>query len=246
MCRLFAIHSSQPVGVRQAFAALKVQSFEHKDGWGIARFPNSGVEVERGLEPAHASARFDRLGESLQERTLLAHIRLASVGGVVACNTHPFSGSGWAFSHNGTLNQFSRCRAALEQMIAPDLLAAVQGDTDSERCFALFLTHLRDTGATTPRAMARALALTIHAARACVDAGAEKPSSVNVLASNGETLIAARAGKSLVRLRQPEGWVVASEPMWADAIWQSIPEASVSVYDSALQAHDFQIADLLA
>jgi predicted glutamine amidotransferase len=34
MCRLFAVLAHEPIRVDRAFAALKRQAVEHKDGWG--------------------------------------------------------------------------------------------------------------------------------------------------------------------------------------------------------------------
>src|SRR4051812_14327304 len=104
MCRLYGIHAGKPVRMHRAFAALRSQSHEHKDGWGVVRFVGDRPEVEVGIDPAHRSSKFFELASG-EARSLLAHIRLASVGKVCPTNSHPFVAEGWAFTHNGTIQR---------------------------------------------------------------------------------------------------------------------------------------------
>ncbi len=126
MCRLFGFRSAASERVHDALVlernSLRQQSLEHPDGWGIASWQDGGLpQVARGLGAAHLDPEFERVSSAVQARTVLAHLRLASVGSVKLDNAHPFTHGRWAFAHNGTLHGFDRHRAAIEALIAPAL-----------------------------------------------------------------------------------------------------------------------------
>ena len=209
MCRLFGIQSDKPARQHRAFAALRSQSHEHKDGWGVARFDGPQIEIAVGLEPAHNSARFQELG-SLQTRSMLAHIRLASVGGICQTNAHPFVGEGWAFTHNGTIRRFADHRETFEALLPEQRRAAIRGQTDSERCFQLFLHNLEGSTLTD---VARALAKVMRSVDLTFDQGQTNKSSTNFLVSNGVVMAAARRGRTLFTAQTDDARMIASEPL---------------------------------
>jgi predicted glutamine amidotransferase len=57
----------------------------------------------------------------------------------MSANTHPFTGDGLAFAHNGSVP----VDGPLEQLLSPARAAALTGTTDSERYFAVVRRHLR-------------------------------------------------------------------------------------------------------
>ena len=95
MCRLFGFRSAVPAAVHTALVteknSLVIQSREHKDGWGIAAY---GLEprptVAHGVGPAHSDPDFHRVSSLVSSHTVVAHVRLASVGAVELRNSHPF------------------------------------------------------------------------------------------------------------------------------------------------------------
>lgn len=238
MCRLYGIQSDQPVRHHRAFAALRSQSHEHKDGWGVARFDGPQIEIAVGLEPAYNSARFQELG-ALQTRSLLAHIRLASVGAVCQSNAHPFVGEGWAFTHNGTIRRFAERRAELEALLPEARRAAIRGETDSERCFQLFLHFLE--GQSLPD-VARALGKVMQAVGQLFDKDSEQKSSTNFLVSNGKVMAASRRGRTLFTADVGNARMIASEPLWHDHSWLEVPEEYVVGFDAAGQFQRFPVA----
>jgi glutamine amidotransferase len=64
----------------------------------------------------------------------VAHVRHASTGALTQLNTHPFEQQGRLFAHNGVVEGLEQLDARLAELGALNL---VQGDTDSERMFAL-------------------------------------------------------------------------------------------------------------
>ena len=271
MCRLFGFRSALSERVHDALVlernSLRRQSLEHPDGWGIASWQESGLpEVVRGLGAAHLDPEFERVSSAVQARTVLAHLRLASVGPVKLDNAHPFTHGRWAFAHNGTLHAFDRHRAAIEALIAPPYLN-FRGETDSERCFALFLTRLDSRvapgGTATLGDVQWALATVMdEVARITdVDVGNGKRSAMNFLVTDGDLLAATRRDRTLffaaesaegvpVRERPPTGTrlfalEVASEELQGPDVWHEVPQDGVIGIDRDLTFVETSLATLL-
>jgi glutamine amidotransferase len=238
MCRLFAQHASRDHDLQDPLCvapnALRTQSHKHPHGWGIGWYDAaSGVQVRRGITPAHADDAFVEVARQARSEIVVAHVRDASVGAVTEANTHPFVHGPWLFAHNGTVARFkkaARVRAALEAEIAPHLRGAILGDTDSERCFYIFLTrlaaHVAPGRAAELDDVRTALAATVATVSRIADPGAEKPSSLNLLASNGEVLACCRHGRTLhaaPHIATSGVFAIASEPIGAGP-WSEVPE----------------------
>jgi glutamine amidotransferase len=236
MCRLFGQHAPPDLDRCEPLCsdhnALRFQSHRHPHGWGIGWYQGRRVVLRRGLLPAHADQAFLEAARAARSRIIVAHVRDASIGPVRPENTHPFVHGRWLFAHNGTVSRYRRSaplRAAIEAEIDPSLRAWLRGDTDSERCFLLFLTRLsartRLDRAGLPE-VRRALAETTELVARLADGRATGPSSLNFLVSNGTVLAACRRGRDLQvasRLGPERAFVVASEPI-GRAAWLAVPE----------------------
>jgi glutamine amidotransferase len=201
--------------------------------------------VRRGILPAHADEAFVHAAQAACSAVVVAHVRDASVGPVSPENTHPFHHARWLFAHNGTVARYKRSRRVREAILAeidPDLRPALRGETDSERCFFVFLTRLRARatldGADVAQ-VAQALAETTEIVRRIADPRAEKPSTLNFVVSDGRVLVATRRGKPL-HLATDAGprhvFVVASEPI-GTAAWAEVPEGGLVGTDDGLRAY---------
>jgi glutamine amidotransferase len=198
-------------------------------GW----YADGAPHVRRGILPAHADSTFVQAGREIRAPIVVAHVREASVGPVLPENTHPFLWGAWLFAHNGTVARFkddAGVRAAIEAEIDPDLRMAIRGDTDSERCFLLFLTRLRSRAALAAVGLGdvqRALAETTAVVLRIADAvPVPKPSSLTFLVSDGRLLAASRHGRMLhVAADAPprHAFVLASERI-GRAGWHEVPE----------------------
>ena len=246
MCRLFAVLAHEPVRVDHAFAALKRQALEHKDGWGMAVFhKGEAPKLEVSITPASTCTRFSELGDALKAKGLLVHLRLASVGTVKTENAHPFFAGGFAFMHNGTLRNFAAHRDELEARIAPQWRAQLRGETDSERCFALYLTLLgADRGL---EAMARAAAHVMSlCAQTCDTALAPGVlrSAMNFLVTDGSQLVATRRGRTLFHTEKDGAQFVASEALWPESEWAEVAEDSALLIDAGLRSRHVPLSEL--
>src|SRR5205823_4678605 len=99
MCRLFGCRTAAPGGVAHELLhganALRVQSREHPDGWGLGWYAGRVPQVVRSLTAAHGDEDFEEVSSFVTASTILAHLRKASVGRVALENTHPFEWGPW-------------------------------------------------------------------------------------------------------------------------------------------------------
>jgi len=237
MCRLFGQHAQLGFDVCEPLCsadnALRFQSHRHPHGWGVGWYVDGAPHVRRGILPAHADDSFVAAGREVRSAVVIAHVREASVGPVLPENTHPFLFDRWLFAHNGTVARYREVpgvRAAIEAEIDPDLRREIRGDTDSERIFYLFLTRLRARGS--PRAadlagVRRAFAETTETVLRIADAEpSPKPTSLNLLVSDGRLLAACRHGRTLhvtFEAAPRHVFAVASEPI-GPGPWEELAE----------------------
>jgi glutamine amidotransferase len=136
-------------GVRATFWLLEApdslaeQSRRHPDGYGIATFGEQGSpKVQKRPAAAYRDEQFARAAREEESSTFVAHVRYASTGNLAPRNTHPFEQRGRVLAHNGHLEGLD----VLEERLGPEGRGLVQGDTDSERLFALITTELERGG----------------------------------------------------------------------------------------------------
>jgi predicted glutamine amidotransferase len=143
VCRLLGLNAGrEPVSASfwlvDAPDSLEVQSHRNVDGSGIGFFDPPGAPVlDKQPEPAFTDQEFLREARQARSVTFVAHVRYATAGKRTLANTHPFEMRGRIMAHNGGFGELGR----LEEQLGPyrDL---VQGDTDSERYFALITQQI--------------------------------------------------------------------------------------------------------
>jgi predicted glutamine amidotransferase len=237
MCRLFAAAANDPVDVSfellHSDNSVLRQSEEHDSGWGSVYYTNDGPLVHRFPQAAHAHESFDELTTG-RARLIMVHVRRATIGGLKAENTHPFTRGPYAYCHNGTILK----AAQLEQFA--DRPPA--GDTDSERFFNMLMTGF-DAGDVIG-SLGRAVERTIDTCRF---------SALNFLFCDGERMYAYRFGvyrlfwrvralnvdtdtetRLHVHLERPHGEhvvLVASEKLTEDDPWTEFGQDELLVCD---------------
>ena len=139
MCKLLGVSSDRRVRVNELLQEFYSHSVKHPDGWGLATFYRGSASVEKEPTQAIQSAYLkERLSHKMEVSTLLAHIRLATVGKLEYGNSHPFvkrdsDDRAWTLVHNGTIFHYP----------ALDPYREVQeGSTDSERILLYLVDQL--------------------------------------------------------------------------------------------------------
>jgi glutamine amidotransferase len=127
--------------------SLAQQSRRNPDGYGLGTYEDDGSpDVEKRPAAAYEDELFAREAREEESCTFVAHVRYASTGKVALENTHPFEQRARLFAHNGAVLELGKLETRLGAY--RDL---VQGETDSERFFALVTketdAHEGDVGA---------------------------------------------------------------------------------------------------
>ncbi len=161
-------------------------------GWYVPEIDNHPA-IFRSILPAWGDTNLLNLTAKIKSPCFFAHVRAASVGGTNTNNCHPFSYKEWMLMHNGQVFNFLAIKRALRRMLDDEFYNAIQGDTDSEHLFALFLQLLNESNANsiidTANVLLETLAIIIKLVK---DTGEEGPSLFNICLTNGEYLITTR------------------------------------------------------
>ena len=147
MCRLFGLHAGRNVvtatfWLLDAPDSLAAQGRRNPDGTGLGVFGADGEpEIHKQPMAAWNDREFACEAKQITGTTFLAHVRYATTGKLDVVNTHPFLQDGRIFAHNGVVDDLDQLDARLTSLGA---LGLVQGQTDSERVFALITACIRD------------------------------------------------------------------------------------------------------
>jgi glutamine amidotransferase len=164
-------------------------------GWGIGFYQAGEILLKRRPIDDRPEINLADLTRDVRADTLLAHVRLATVGAPRTENSHPFRYRQWLFANTGTVEWFSALRGRLAEQLPTFLHRDVRGETDSELIFHLFLSFLHDAGeldrpAVEPGAARQALRGAIALIDGlCAEEGAP-PTALNILVTYPEYLLA--------------------------------------------------------
>lgn len=152
MCRLYAFRANEPTKVECSLVLAQNSLLEqsrsdalgrdHSDGWGIAYYPEQIPVLEKNVAAAHKGLHFSAAAERVYARTVVAHVRMATVGASSLANCHPFHWGNWIFAHNGTVIGVDKLRQQMVKEMGTDLSEQVKGGTDSELLFFWLLGKL--------------------------------------------------------------------------------------------------------
>ncbi len=271
MCRLYGFRANEPTRVEcslvRAQNALLVQSRHDlrgrssPDGWGIAVYMDGRPEVERRVTAAYHDLHFATAASRVFAKTVVAHVREATVGGTAVANSHPFQHDRWVMAHNGTVRGFDRLEPGMVAETDADLITERTGSTDSELAFLWLLTRLRRAGVDLDGPphpagdLGKVVAESVRALSASTRAlGLDKPERLNFLLTDGHSMIASRWNNSLHWIerhgvqdcetcgaphvdhttnRDYRAVAIASEPISSEA-WQQVPEHSLLIVDEEI------------
>ncbi len=234
MCEMLGLSARRR---RKANATLReffAHAERHPHGWGLARFPDTvGSRVPRDRaapiaplidkEPRKATASEHLrhlLDEPIDDPTILAHIRFATVGTMEYANCHPFSatdnsGRVWTLVHNGTIFNGAELN---------DYIGIQYGDTDSERV----LLHLIDRIDREQIRLGRSLDEEERfGTLAAVIAELSKGNKLNLLIYDGEVLYAHCNFRGTLHVRREADAVTFSTRPLSGEGWEEAPFTSL-------------------
>jgi predicted glutamine amidotransferase len=144
MCRLLGYCSREASSLAGLIGEDGLANFTglcalHGDGWGMAWYRGTELEVRKSPLRADSEPEFDKLAREPLSDLGLVHLRWATPGLAVSdVNSHPFRYGGYVFAHNGAIHPQHR----LGEMLPPSWEALLRGSTDSERYFLLIMSRL--------------------------------------------------------------------------------------------------------
>lgn len=187
------------------------------DGFGAGWFPSPGAEPvrHRRAVPMWTDANFAALAGTIASGAVLAAVRSATVGmPVVETACAPFTWDRWLFSLNGRITGWPDSVAKVAAELPVTDLMTLDAPTDSALLFAL-LRHRIQGGLSPSDAVAGLV----------TDVAAAAPGSrLNLLLTDGDTIIATTWTHALSVLPRDGSVVVASEPWDDDPAWTEVPD----------------------
>jgi len=173
-------------------------------GFGMKAWDEGSADPDRPFSYASTSLPiYDRnlkgLAEKIRATCLLAHVRgvhFNTEGIISQQNIHPFQFRGCpiALAHNGDLDRMREMKPALLEYVRPEFARMIDGTTDSEWIYALFLSHLENPGRhASASEIAKALEKTLAVIRQVrAKLGIANWSPVNLFITTGKQLVAVR------------------------------------------------------
>jgi glutamine amidotransferase len=174
----------------------------HSHGWGVADYRDTVPMIEKQTWAAWHGEHFRKTAARVYARTVVAHVRQATVGAITMENTHPFSNGRWIFAHNGSIQDFPQVRDRMIEHIDPALRNDIRGETDSEHIFYFLLTlHLRHPERPLMETVGRGLRRIIQWSEAT---GPAEPAGLNIVLTDGDQLVGSRYNRTLWHLVRDE------------------------------------------
>ncbi|ORX53215.1 N-terminal nucleophile aminohydrolase [Hesseltinella vesiculosa] len=173
------------------------------DGFGVGWYDSDYAKDDEkktpciftSVTPAWNNTNLVRLADKIKSPLVFAHVRASTSGAVNEANCHPWNYGKIMWMHNGGIAQFEKMKRKLLSHLPENLFLFVQGNTDSEWAFALFLSFLPNIDADRfdQTQLKEAMVKTI----AQLNAWAEElditePSLLNFAVTDGESVVCVR------------------------------------------------------
>ncbi|PSN65680.1 glutamine amidotransferase [Corynespora cassiicola Philippines] len=165
MCRLMIYKGKHEILLSELILSpthsILMQSFDSRlrvdsrrphngDGFGIGYYttPSLGTEpcIFTSTIPAWNCKNLSRIASKTKSSLLFAHLRATTEGNLSDSNCHPFFYRSLMFMHNGGIGFFKQIKRRLALSLNEQWFTFIQGSTDSEWAFALFLDCLDKSG----------------------------------------------------------------------------------------------------
>lgn len=248
MCRLLG-YLGLPIQLDQLLCqpkhSLIVQSYKPRemadallnaDGFGIGWYhPQQETEpfIYRNIQPIWNDVNFPDLCRYIKSEKVLGYVRSATPGQAVSLdNCQPFQFQQFLFIHNGAIQNFRQnIYRSIRNRLSDEIYQHLEGTTDSEHIFALFLNELTSTSNCS---LIQALETTLKILTELAEHYGVK-TLVNLIISDGHQMVASRFASggvppSLYWLQDdpqfPRSVIIASEPLFAGK-WHTCPEQSI-------------------
>ncbi|MEG3974534.1 ergothioneine biosynthesis protein EgtC [Microcoleus sp. herbarium8] len=224
--------------------SLIVQSYEPRemtsgvvnaDGFGIGWY-HPHLETDpftyKNIQPIWSDLNLPSISRYVESGCAIGYVRSATSGqSVDLSNCQPFGYDRLLFVHNGFVKNFRQTLyRPIRDRLCDNVYQSINGTTDSEHIFALFVNELTEKNLTLQAALQNSLKILADLAKV-----QQIEFSANIIISDGHQLVASRfasqkAAPSLYWVRDdlnfPNSVIIASEPLFAGN-WHECPEDSI-------------------
>lgn len=182
--------------IQQSYHSKERKEPLNGDGFGVGWYAPQTSEtpcVFTSITPAWSNENLLRLSQHVETPCFFAHVRAASPGMKVSeFNCHPFQYGRYLWMHNGTIQGFWQIRRRLRESLPDELYNSIQGTTDSEHAFAVFLSLVGNADRSA-RELGDALAATVlQLEQWTSESETELPSYYNFAITDGKSLAVIR------------------------------------------------------
>lgn len=229
MCEIFGICNKNEVNINSYLKTFYSHSSEHPHGWGLAIADGNDISIEK--EPVQASKSNylkQRLSVPIITKTVLAHIRYATIGNTDYKNCHPYSKKDnfsrcWTLIHNGTIFDYPQLNKFLWEQ---------KGDTDSERVLLYIIEQINIH----QKSLGRLLdAQERFSLLDCIVAEMSRGNKLNLLIYDGEYMyVHTNYSNSLHYLENENGMVFSTRPL-DNNCWERVPMTTLISFKNGRQ-----------
>ncbi len=182
--------------VMQSLHARESKIPTNGDGFGLGWYApdiSTTPALFRSTSPAWNDNNLLHLTAKIKSPCFFAHVRAASAGGVTHYNCHPFIHGNWMLMHNGEIFNFMDVKRHLRHLLEDDIYNWIQGETDSEHLFALFLQLSKGKDLTNLSVVADVLQETLaQIIQLIKEFSVPGPSYFNICLTDGQRILASR------------------------------------------------------
>ncbi len=182
--------------VMQSLHARESQIPTNGDGFGLGWYTPSispAPALFTSIFPAWNDQNLLHLTAKIISPAFFAHVRAASSGGVSNSNCHPFIYGPWMLMHNGEIHDFIVVKRHLRHLLDDDIYHWIQGETDSEHLFGLFLQLAKGKDLSDFKVVVDTLELTLQTILDLVKQYSKHGASFfNICLTDGKRLVASR------------------------------------------------------
>ena len=178
------------------------------DGWGIGFYQNGVAYMVKRASSFYDDFRISTIMDKVKSKSVITHLRKATIGEIKESNTQPFRYGYWLFAHSGTVAHFRKIKSLISQKLPSSFKNKINGNTDSEYCFYLYLYYLKGKGRVKKGDIAfenaiNALQLTSRSIDKWTnEIKSQQFSTYNFLVTNGKYMLASRRGDALFYLKK--------------------------------------------
>lgn len=255
--------------IHQSYKARERIEPLNGDGFGIGWYVSGQAHspaLYKEVSPAWSNRNLRDIARVIKSSCIFAHVRAATIGGeVTRSNCHPFTWKNYLFMHNGTIFEFDKIRRKLRRLLSDAAYKLIEGNTDTEHLFALFVDRIQHCKNPTVHDLREAVIAAVRTVELLKkEEGVTKPSTMNLALSDGQSLVATRyvsTGEQSNSLyyakasrffcqdgichmdRGGEAILVVSEPLDCEDMWQRVENNQMVIVNAEreVECRDFHL-----